>query len=253
MNTLQAVFGILFLLGVAYAFSSNRKAVNWRTVFMGLALQSLLFLVINYVPAAKSGFSAFGNGFVKVLNFSAEGARFLFGDLANAGGKFGFVFAFIVLPVMIFFSSLTALFYHFGILQRVVAGMAWVMKRTMGLSGPESLTVAGNIFLGQTETPLLIRPYIKNMTRSELGCVMVAGMASLAGGVLAAYVSFLGGSDPHEQAKFATYLLTAAFMNAPAAAAFAKILFPREDAVLESSQGLGYDHSMESGSAINGW
>jgi len=251
VNTLQAVFGILFLLGVAYAFSSNRKAVNWRTVFIGLALQSLLFLVINYVPAAKSGFAAFGNGFVKVLNFSAEGARFLFGDLANAGGKFGFVFAFIVLPVMIFFSSLTALFYHFGILQRVVAGMAWVMKRTMGLSGPESLTVAGNIFLGQTETPLLIRPYIKNMTRSELGCVMVAGMASLAGGVLAAYVSFLGGSDPHEQAKFATYLLTAAFMNAPAAAAFAKVLFPREDAALESSQGLGYDHSMESGSAIN--
>lgn len=251
MNTIQAIVGMLFLLGVAYACSTNRKAIDWRTVAVGLALQSALYLIINYVPAATTAFTAFGTGFARVLSFAGEGSKFLFGDLANAGGPLGFVFAFMVLPVMIFFSAFTALLYHFGILQRIVAGMAWFMKRTMRLSGPESLTVAGNIFLGQTEAPLLIRPYIKNMTRSELACVMIAGMSTLAGGVLAAYVAFLGGSDPAQQAKFATYLLMASFMNAPAAAVFAKMMFPETDREHESSQTLDYDHSLERNTAIN--
>lgn len=228
MNTLQAIIGMLFLIGVAYAASTNRKAINWRTVGAGLLIQSALFILITYVPAVNQVFNAVGTGFAKVLSFASEGATFVFGDLARPA-KFGFIFAFVVLPVIIFFSALTALLYHLGILQRVVAGLAWFMKRTMRLSGPESLTVAGNIFLGQTEAPLLIRPYIKHMTKSELACVMVAGMSTLAGGVLAAYVSFLGGDNPAEQARFATLLLTASFMNAPAAVVFAKIMFPETD------------------------
>ncbi|WP_220789518.1 NupC/NupG family nucleoside CNT transporter [Craterilacuibacter sinensis] len=219
---------MLFLIGVAYAASTNRKAINWRTVGAGLLIQSALFILITYVPAVNQVFNAVGTGFAKVLSFASEGATFVFGDLARPA-KMGFIFAFVVLPVIIFFSALTALLYHLGILQRVVAGLAWFMKRTMRLSGPESLTVAGNIFLGQTEAPLLIRPYIKHMTKSELACVMVAGMSTLAGGVLAAYVSFLGGDNPAEQARFATLLLTASFMNAPAAVVFAKIMFPETD------------------------
>ncbi|MGL6069780.1 NupC/NupG family nucleoside CNT transporter [Craterilacuibacter sp.] len=228
MNTLQAIIGMLFLIGVAYAASTNRKAINWRTVGAGLLIQSVLFILITYVPAVNNIFNAVGIGFAKVLSFASEGATFVFGDLARPA-KMGFLFAFVVLPVIIFFSALTALLYHLGILQRVVAGLAWFMKRTMRLSGPESLTVAGNIFLGQTEAPLLIRPYIKHMTKSELACVMVAGMSTLAGGVLAAYVSFLGGDNPAEQARFATLLLTASFMNAPAAVVFAKIMFPETE------------------------
>ncbi|NDV13964.1 NupC/NupG family nucleoside CNT transporter [Crenobacter caeni] len=235
MHTLQALIGMLFLIGVAYAASTNRKAINWRIVGAGLLIQSALFVLITYVPAVNGVFSAVGTGFARLLSFAGEGAGFVFGDLANPA-KFGFIFAFVVLPVIVFFSALTALLYHLGILQRVVAGMAWFMKRTMKLSGPESLTVAGNIFLGQTEAPLLIRPYIRHMTKSELACVMVAGMSTLAGGVLAAYVSFLGGADTAEQAKFATMLLTASFMNAPAAVVFAKIMFPEDDAEHESGQ-----------------
>ncbi|OHX10742.1 NupC/NupG family nucleoside CNT transporter [Chromobacterium sphagni] len=226
MNTIQALAGMLLLVGVAYAFSTQRSAVNWRTVLIGLAIQSGLFLLINYLPAVRHGFDAFGSGFAKVLGFAGEGARFIFGDLANPGGKLGFLFAFMVLPVMIFFSALTALLYHFGILQRVVAVLAWLMKRSMRLSGPESVVTAANIFLGQTEAPLLVRPYIRHMTRSELACIMIAGMSTLSGGVLAAYVAFLGGADLAEQARFATYLLTASCMNAAGAAVFCKIMFP---------------------------
>lgn len=251
VNTLQALVGMLFLLGTAYALSTNRKAINWRIVLIGLIMQSTLFLVINYVPAARAVFEAFGSGFAKVLTFSGEGATFVFGDLAKPSGSMGFLFAFMVLPVIIFFSAFSALLYHLGILQRVVAGMAWVMKRSMKLSGPESLTVAGNIFLGQTEAPLLIRPYIKHMTRSELACVMIAGMSTLAGGVLAAYVAFLGGSNPAEQAKFATYLLMASFMNAPAAAVFAKIIYPETDRGHTSSDKLDYSQEDDQGSFIN--
>ncbi|UTH73856.1 NupC/NupG family nucleoside CNT transporter [Chromobacterium sp. IIBBL 290-4] len=226
MNSIQALAGMLLLLGVAYAFSTDRKAINWRAAFIGLAIQNGLFLLINYVPAVHHGFSAFGAGFAKVLSFAGEGAGFIFGDLARPNGKLGFLFAFTVLPVIIFFSAFSALLYHFGILQRVVSALAFVMKRSMGLSGPESVTTAANIFLGQSEAPLLARPYIQHMTRSELACIMIAGMSTLSGGVMAAYVAFLGGNDAAEQARFATYLLTASCMNAAGAAVFSKILFP---------------------------
>ncbi|QIY81718.1 NupC/NupG family nucleoside CNT transporter [Chromobacterium violaceum] len=226
MNTIQALAGMLLLVAAAYLFSTNRRAVNWRTVLIGLAIQNGLFLLINYVPAVHHGVSAFGAGFAKVLSFAGDGAGFIFGDLAKPSGKLGFLFAFTVLPVIIFFSAFSALLYHFGILQRVVACLAWAMKRSMGISGPESVVAAANIFLGQTEAPLLVRPYIRHMTRSELACIMIAGMSTLSGGVLAAYVAFLGGSDTGEQARFATYLLTASCMNAAGAVVFCKIMFP---------------------------
>ncbi|POZ60688.1 NupC/NupG family nucleoside CNT transporter [Chromobacterium alticapitis] len=226
MNSIQALAGMLLLVATAVAFSTNRRAIDWRTVLIGLSIPSGLFLLINYLPVAHAAFSAFGAGFAKVLSFSGDGARFIFGDLAKPDGKLGFLFAFTVLPVIIFFSSFSALLYHFGILQRVVNALAWLMKRSLRLSGPESVVTAANIFLGQTEAPLLARPYIQHMTRSELACVMVAGMSTLSGGVMAAYVAFLGGADPIEQGRFATYLLTASCMNAAGAAVFSKILFP---------------------------
>ncbi|MGC0151686.1 NupC/NupG family nucleoside CNT transporter [Chromobacterium vaccinii] len=229
MNTIQALAGMLLLVGVAYICSTNRRAVNWRTALTGLAIQSGLFLLINFVPAIHHGVDAFGAGFAKVLSFAGDGARFIFGDLAHPGGKLGFLFAFTVLPVIIFFSAFSALLYHFGILQRVVAGLAWAMRRSMRISGPESVVAAANIFLGQTEAPLLARPYIRHMTRSELACIMIAGMSTLSGGVLAAYVAFLGGNDMAEQARFATYLLTASCMNAAGAVVFCKIVFPETE------------------------
>ncbi|MDF0606341.1 NupC/NupG family nucleoside CNT transporter [Neisseriaceae bacterium TC5R-5] len=251
MNTLQALIGMLFLIGTAYALSTNRRAINWRIVLIGIAMQSGLFLIITYVPAARAVFGSIGAGFAQLLTFAGDGARFVFGDLANPKGSMGFLFAFMILPVIIFFSALTALLYHFGILQRVVAAMAWVMQRSMKLSGPESLTVAGNIFLGQTEAPLLIRPYLEKMTRSELACVMIAGMSTLAGGVLAAYVAFLGGDSQAEQARFATYLLMASFMNAPAAAVFAKIIFPETDIQQNVRDNLQRNSKEEHGTFIN--
>lgn len=224
----QTFAGILFLIGMAWLFSTNRSAIRWRTVAIGLALQSALYVLITYVPAVNAAFGAMGNGFARMLAFSAEGAGFVFGDLAKPA-KFGFVFAFVVLPVVIFFSALSAMFYHLGILQRIVAVLAWVMSRAMRLTGRESLVVAGNIFLGQTEAPLLIRPYIHSLTRAEMATVMISGMGTLSASVMAAYVSFLGGNDPLEQARFARFLLTASVMNAAAAAVFAKILFPETE------------------------
>ncbi|GGY25416.1 NupC/NupG family nucleoside CNT transporter [Paludibacterium paludis] len=221
----QTFAGVLLLLAMAWGLSTNRRAIAWRTVATGLAIQSALYVLITYVPAVNAAFSAMGDGFARMLAFSAEGAGFVFGDLARPA-RFGFVFAFVVLPVVIFFSALSAMCYHLGLLQRVVAMLAWVMTRAMRLSGRESLVVAANIFLGQTEAPLLIRPYIASLTRSELATVMIAGMGTLSASVMAAYVSFLGGNDPLEQAKFARFLLTASFMNAASAAVFAKILFP---------------------------
>ena len=164
---------------------------------------------------------------VKFLSFSEAGAAFIFGDLA--GNTFGFIFAFKVLPTIIFFSTVSAGLYYLGILQKIVFGIAWVMARTMRLSGPESLSAAGNIFLGQTEAPLLVRPFIPTMSKSELMCLMTGGMATIAGGVLAGYVAFLGGDSLEEQSKFAAYLLGASIMNAPAAIVMSKIFIPETE------------------------
>lgn len=243
MDYIRGLIGLLILVGFAYLFSVNKRKIDWRLVATGLLLQIIFGLLITKVEFVENLFMKVSEAFVIFLSFSGDGARFLFGDLA--GDSFGFIFAFQVLPTVIFFSTVTAGLYYLGILQKVVFGIAWVMSRTMRLSGAESLSAAGNIFLGQTEAPLLVRPFVPNMTRSELMCLMTGGMATIAGGVLAGYVAFLGGDDPVQQSRFASYLLSASIMNAPAAIVIAKILIPEanpdqiDDKLQVSSDKLG--------------
>lgn len=224
MEYLRGVFGLSVIVLVAFLFSNNKKRIDWRLVGIGLLLQLVFGYLITQVPLIASGFSLLSQGFVKLLSFSKDGATFIFGDLA--GDSFGFIFAFQVLPTIIFFSTVSAGLYYLGVLQKVVFGIAWIMSKTMRLSGPESLSAAGNIFLGQTEAPLLVRPFIPTMSKSELMCLMTGGMATIAGGVLAGYVAFLGGDSIEEQTKFAAYLLGASIMNAPAAIVMSKIFIP---------------------------
>ncbi|GAA4834927.1 NupC/NupG family nucleoside CNT transporter [Algivirga pacifica] len=226
MEILRGVLGILMFVGIAWAFSINRKQISWRVVGAGLALQILFGFLVTRVELVADIFNAISNAFVTFLGYSTNGAMFIFGDLANASGSMGFIFAFKVLPTIIFFAAVSSGLYYLGVLQKIVYVIAYIMARTMGLSGAESMSAAGNIFLGQTEAPLLVKPFIKNMTRSELMCLMTGGMATMAGGVLAGYVSFLGGGDPLEEVKYASYLLSASIMNAPAAIVMSKILIP---------------------------
>ena len=225
MQYVRGLLGIGVLVGLAYLISRNKRAVNWRLVLAGLAIQLVAGLLILKVPLIAGLFDKLSQGFVKFLSFSQQGAEFIFGELVNTT-SFGFIFAFQVLPTIIFFSTVSAGLYYLGILQKVVYGIAWMMTRTMRLSGAESLSAAGNIFLGQTEAPLLVKPYIADMTRSEIMCLMTGGMATIAGGVLGGYVAFLGGDDPVQQTRFAAYLLSASIMNAPAAIVISKILIP---------------------------
>lgn len=243
MDYLRGMIGIVALLGVAFLFSASRKSVDWKLVGIGVILQIVFGFLITKVAFVESVFASISGAFVKLLSFAQAGAIFLFGDLAT--DSFGTIFAFQVLPTIIFFSTVSAGLYYLGVLQKIVFGIAWVMARTMKLSGAESLSAAGNIFLGQTEAPLLVRPFIPTMTRSELMCLMTGGMATIAGGVLAAYVAFLGGDDPAEQSKFASYLLGASIMNAPAAIVMSKLIIPEtnkeglNDKLEVSSEGMG--------------
>ncbi|MFD2998780.1 NupC/NupG family nucleoside CNT transporter [Pontibacter toksunensis] len=227
----RGVIGLALLLAIAFLFSKNKKRIDWKLVCFGLFLQVFFGVLVTQVPLVADGFAVVSRGFVTFLDFSQAGAQFLFGNLANPAenGGLGFIFAFSVLPTIIFFSTVSSGLYYMGILQKIVWGIAWVMSKGMRLSGAESLSAAGNIFLGQTEAPLLVRPFISRMTRSELMCLMTGGMATLAGGVLAAYVAFLGGDDPVQKAIFAAHLLTASIMNAPAGIVLAKILVPETE------------------------
>lgn len=233
MEYIRALFGLTILVGIGYLFSKNKKKISWRVVIAGLLIQIVFGVMIGFVPFVEDIFASVSKGFVTFLNFSLDGAFFLYGDLARNSfadpeikHSLGFLFLFQALPTVIFFSAVTAGLYYLGILQRIVWVFAWVMSKAMKLSGAESMSAAGNIFLGQTEAPLLVRPFIPNMTQSELNCLMVGGMATIAGSVLGAYVSFLGGGDPVQQARFATYLLSASIMNAPAAIIMAKLFLP---------------------------
>lgn len=236
MDYLRGVFGLIGLLFIAWALSGNRKHVDFRLVAIGISIQIVIGLLIANVTFVNQLFSWVSAGFVQFLNFGLKGAEFLYGDLAKNSNavpevnhNLGFLFVFQALPTVIFFSAVTAGLYYLGLLQKIVYGFAWIMAKTMRLSGAESLSAAGNIFLGQTEAPLLVRPFIKNMTNSELNCLMTGGMATIAGSVLGAYVSFLGGGDPEQQKIFATYLLSASIMNAPAAIVMAKIFLPESE------------------------
>ncbi len=254
-DILRGLLGLGVLLSLAWLFSRSRRQIDWRLVGVGVLLQVTFGLLITKVPFVASAFRLLSEAFVRLLSFSADGAKFLFSDLA--GDSFGFIFAFQVLPTVVFFATLSAGLYYLGILQKVVWAIAWVMSRTMRLSGAESLSAAGNIFLGQTEAPLLVKPFVARMTMSELMCLMTGGMATIAGGVLAGYVAFLGGDDPVERAKFASYLLSASIMNAPAAIVVAKMLVPETepekiDSTLEVSKeslGVNLIDALSSGAA----
>jgi len=227
IGILRGLLGLVVLLAVAFVFSRDKKHIDWKLVVMGVGLQLVFGILITQVEFVENMFDWVSRGFVKLLSFSNDGAQFLFNGLA--GTDFGYIFAFRVLPTVIFFASISTGLYYLGVLQLIVKGIAWVMVRTMRLSGAESLSAAGNIFLGQTEAPLLVKPFISKMTKSELMCLMTGGMATIAGGVLAGYVTFLGGDDPAEQAKFAAYLLSASIMNAPAAIVMSKIIIPERE------------------------
>lgn len=222
----RGLLGLIVLLGLSYLMSSKRKSINWKQILMGLVIQFIFALAILKVPAIRVGFDWLSAKFVLLLSFTDVGARFLFGELINETSSLGYIFAFKVLPTVIFFSALTSLLFYYGVMQKIVFAFAWIMKHTLRLSGAESLSAAGNIFLGQTESPLLVKPYLNKMTRSELLCVMSGGMATIAGGVLAAYIGFLGGSDVVQQTFFAKHLLAASVMSAPAAVIAAKMLLP---------------------------
>ncbi len=224
MYIIRAIFGILLLLFIAWSFSKDRRSINWKLVAGGLALQIILGILIHWVPPVKVVFSWVSGFFVKIIDFTDAGTTFLFGEAFMQ--EYGATVIIKVLPVIIFFSTLSAGLHYLGVLQKMVYGFAWLMSRTMKLSGAESLSAAGNIFLGQTEAPLLVRPYIAGMTRSELMCLMSGGMATIAGSVFATYVAFLGGNDPEIRNQYAMFLLAASVMNAPAAIIFSKLLLP---------------------------
>lgn len=232
LNTLwRGALGMAVLILISFLFSSNRKAINWKTVGIGLALQLLIAIGVLKVPFVQYIFEKIGEVFVSILEFTRAGSRFLFEGLVVDMDTFGYIFAFQVLPTIIFFSALTSVLFYLGVIQKVVKALAWLLSKSLGISGAESLSVAGNIFLGQTEAPLLIKAYLEKMNRSEILLVMVGGMATVAGAVLAAYIGFLGGDDPELRLVFAKHLLAASVMAAPGAIVISKILYPQTEAV----------------------
>ncbi|MBL4577433.1 MAG: Na+ dependent nucleoside transporter [Flavobacteriales bacterium] len=230
----RGLVGILTCIFIAFMFSTNRKAINWSLVAKGLLIQLVFAILVLKVPFVSAGFEVVGKGFTKIIDFTQAGTSFLFSSFITGNVESSLQnFVIKVLPTIVFFAALMSLLYYWGLLQRIVYGFAYIMKKAMKLSGAESLAAAGNIFLGQTESPLLIRPYLESMTKSELMCLMCGGMATIAGGVLAAYIGFLGGEDPALQLFYAKHLLAASVMSAPAAIVAAKILVPETEKINE--------------------
>lgn len=229
---LRGVLGLVILTGILYLFSSKKKQIPWKLVGLGFMLQIVFAVGILHVPFIAAVFDKISSFFVVVLDFTKQGSGFLFGNLLDVKST-GFIFCFQILPTIIFFSALTSLFFYLGILQKIVYGLSWVMGKFLKISGAENLSTTANIFLGQTEAPLLIKPYLEKMTRSEILCIMVGGMANTAGGVLAAYVGFLGGDDPVQQLFFAKHLLAASVMSAPATIVVSKMLLPQTEEIDE--------------------
>ena len=226
----RGVLGMVSLIFIAFLFSSNRRAINWKTVGIGLAFQLIIAVGVLRVEFVKTAFEYVGQIFIAILGFTQAGSEFLFGGMLDIN-SFGYIFAFQVLPTIIFFSALTSVLFYLGIIQKVVKGMGWLLTKVLGISGAESLSVAGNIFLGQTEAPLLIKAYLEKMNKSEILLVMIGGMATVAGAVLAAYIGFLGGDDKELQLFYAKHLLAASVMAAPGAIVISKILFPQTEEI----------------------
>ena len=229
-SLVRGLVGISVLILISFLFSKNRKKINWKTVLVGLGFQIVLAVLVLKIPFVKNIFETAGKAFVKILDFTMQGTSFLFGDLVS-DENFGNVFIFSILPTVIFFAALTSILFYFGIIQKIVKLLALLLTKLLGVSGPESLSVAGNIFLGQTESPLMIKAYLEKMSKSEILLVMIGGMATVAGGVLAAYIGFLGGDDPEMRVFYAKHLLTASVMAAPGAIVISKILIPETETI----------------------
>lgn len=227
---MRGLLGMVVLLAIAVACSSNRKKIPWKTVGIGLLIQLTLAIGILRIGWVQQIFEGIGKLFVSILDFTNAGSIFLFGDLMNAD-SYGFIFVFQILPTIVFFASLTSLLFYLGVIQVVVKFLALALTKVLKISGAESLSVIGNIFLGQTEAPLMIKAYLERMTKSEILLVMIGGMATVAGGVLAAYIGFLGGDDPVMRLEFAKHLLAASVMAAPGAIVIAKILYPQTEKI----------------------
>lgn len=235
MLRLVSLCGIAVMLAICFALSNNRRAIRWRLVGVGLLLQAVLGFTFLYWDAGNQALQGVGRGVNAVIDLGQEGAKMVFGSLATSSSGTGFLFAFQILPTLIFFSSLMAVLYHLGVMQFIVRGMAWVTVRVLGTSGSESLSACANVFVGQTEAPLLVRPFLKGMTMSELHTIMVGGFATIAGGVFAAYVGFVGGEDPVARAEIAGRLMVASVMAVPAGLICSKVLWPET----ETSQTMG--------------
>ena len=225
-SLLRGALGMAVLISIAYALSTNKKAIKWRTILLGLMTQFFIAICVLKISWITQIFEIFGSFFIKILEYTEAGTNMVFGSFSDVETT-GYIFAFQVLPVIIFFSALTSIGYYYGIIQKIVKGLAWFLTKLLNVSGAESLSVAGNIFLGQTETPLLIKAYLEKMNKSELFLVMVGGMATVAGSVLGAYIGFLGGDDPIARLTFAKNLLAASVMAAPGAIVISKIIYPQ--------------------------
>ena len=232
-SLLRGLIGMSTLIAFAYLLSNNRKAISWKLVGIGILTQITIAICIIKISLIKKFFGIISSLFVKILDFTNAGTSMLLGEFSSID-KYGFIFVFQALPIIIFFSALTSILFYFGIIQKIVKFLAWALKKLLGISGAESLTVAGNIFLGQTESPLLIKAYLEKMNRSEIFLVMLGGMATVAGSVMGAYIGFLGGDDPNERLFFAKNLLAASVMAAPGAVVIAKILYPQTEGVPEN-------------------
>tara|TARA_B100001109_G_scaffold233623_1_gene212204 strand:- start:8 stop:1453 length:1446 start_codon:yes stop_codon:yes gene_type:complete len=231
---LRGILGITFLIFITYLLSNNKKAINWKTTFAGLVLQLILAFGVLKISWVKMIFEGAGKVFIKILDFTQEGTKFLFAELGSNPATMDSAysnFIVVILPTVIFFSALTSVLFYLGIIQKVVKFLALLLSKILGISGPESLSVAGNIFLGQTESPLMIKAYLEKMSKSEILLVMIGGMATVAGGVLAAYIGFLGGEDEAMKIYYAKHLLTASVMAAPGAIVISKILFPETEKI----------------------
>ena len=229
-SLIRGLAGMVSILLIAYLLSKERKQIAWKTVGLGLLAQVIIAIGVLKVNWIKGMFEGLGGFFINILEYTGEGAKMLLGQFGDVD-QYGFIFVFQALPVIIFFSALSSILYYFGIIQKIVGVLAWGLTKLFKISGAESLSVAGNIFLGQTEAPLMIKAYLEKMNRSEIFLVMVGGMATVAGSVLGAYIGFLGGNDPVQRLEFAKSLLAASVMAAPGAVVIAKIIYPQTDEI----------------------
>ncbi|MDC0162960.1 Na+ dependent nucleoside transporter [Flavobacteriaceae bacterium] len=233
ISILRGIIGLSTIILIAYLLSNNKKRIDWKTIIIGLSSQLVIALAVLRVEFVRMIFEKIGQGFLAIVTFTNQGSKILFGELADSS-KYGEIFVFQVLPVIIFFSALTSVLYYYRIIQKVVSGLAWMLTKFLNISGQESLAVAGNIFLGQTEAPLLVKGYLDKMNKSEYFLLMTGGMATVAGSVLAAYIGFLGGDDPIQRIEVAKNLIIASVMAAPGAIVISKLMFPQTEEVTKN-------------------